>query len=192
MPEAIRAFCLSLGLSQTEASVPVENLYRENKKFVEKSNRYFFIADPVKITVKSAPKLKAHLALHPDHPERGQRILETDENFYISKDDFKNMARGKNYRLMNLLNFVKDGFLEFVSTEHDDKLEAKMMHWLPQNPKHIIKAEVLMPDGTWVKGFCEKTVEKMKQGDLCQFERFGFCRLDEKAKDKLIFWFSHK
>ncbi|MCX8194399.1 MAG: glutamate--tRNA ligase, partial [Candidatus Pacearchaeota archaeon] len=43
-PEAIRAFILALGLTQTEATVPIESLYKENKKFVESSNRYFFIA----------------------------------------------------------------------------------------------------------------------------------------------------
>ena len=89
--EAIRQFCLSLGLTQTEATIPIENLYKENKKFVEKSNRYFFIANPIKIKIENAPLIKAKLPLHPDHPKRGYRYFETKQEFYVTKDDYKNI-----------------------------------------------------------------------------------------------------
>jgi hypothetical protein len=32
----------------------------------------------------------------------------------------------------------------------------------------------------------------LKEGDVVQLERFGFCRLDKIEKDKLVFWFTHK
>ena len=32
----------------------------------------------------------------------------------------------------------------------------------------------------------------IKEGDIVQFARFGFCRLDKKEKNNLKFWFTHK
>lgn len=192
-PEAIRAFILALGLTQTEAKVPIENLYKENKKFVESSNRYFFIAEPIKITIKSAPRLKAKVPLHPDHLERGYRNFNTFNKFYIQKSDydFIEKNRGQNYRFMHLFNFTKNDYFEFLSKEYDEKLNAKLIHWLPVD-KNLVNIEVLMPDGSVIEGLAEPMVRELKVGDICQFERFGFCRLDEKTKRKLIFWFCHK
>jgi hypothetical protein len=65
------------------------------------------------------------------------------------------------------------------------------MHWLPAQ-KSLVDAEVLMPDAKIVKGLAEPDVLKLKVGDIIQFERFAFCRLDNKAKNKLVFWFTHK
>ena len=31
----------------------------------------------------------------------------------------------------------------------------------------------------------------LKVGDVVQFSRFGFCKLDNKTSDKLIFWWTH-
>jgi hypothetical protein len=49
-----------------------------------------------------------------------------------------------------------------------------------------------MPDKKIVSGLAELSVLELKKGEVIQFERFGFCRLDRKYKNKLFFWFSHK
>ena len=61
--------------------------------------------------------------------------------------------------------------------------------WVPAD--FSVATEVIMPDGNVVKGFAEKNCEKLKVGDIIQFERFGFVRLDKKAKGKLGFVFTH-
>ena len=55
-----------------------------------------------------------------------------------------------------------------------------------------VSAKILMPNGTWVKGFAESGVKKLKVGSLIQFERFGFVRYDGRSKDTYKFWFAHK
>ena len=192
MPEAIRAFILSQGITQTEAKVPLEILYKENKKFVEASNRYFFIPDPVKIVIKGAPRMKTKVPLHPNYPERGYRHFETEQEFYIQRKDYEYIEKNKEqtYRFMYLFNFVKNDYFKFVSKKYDPMLKVKSIHWLPCT-KELVKAEVIMPDGSIVEGLTEPTVRQLKVDDICQFERFGFVRLDEKKKDKMIFWFAH-
>ena len=89
---------------------------------------------------------------------------------------------------MHLFNFKNK---TFVSEGIDQSLNAKMIHWLPVSDD-LIKVEVMMPDAKKIKGVAEQGVKELEVGTVIQFERFGFCRLDSKKKNKLIFWFCHK
>ena len=55
---------------------------------------------------------------------------------------------------------------------------------------HLPKIEVLMPNGKIMKGFSEPSIKKLKENEIVQFARFGFCRLDDKEKSR--FWFTHE
>lgn len=190
-PEALRAFILQFGLHQNEITVPIDMLYTENKKIIERSDRYFFVADPVKITIENSPKLKASVPLHPQDPKRGSRKFETGQQFYITKGDLKEIKSNKICRLMNLLNFSKKGNkFVFHSIEHKPDLKAKLIHWLPCQ-ENLVKAKVLMLDGGYVKGLAEAGIAKLKEGTIVQFERFGFCRLVKKNTE-YEFWFTQK
>lgn len=195
-PEAIRKFCLHFGLTKNDVTAPIEVLYAENKKFIESSNRYFFVANPVKVKVHVAPDMHTELALHPDHPPRGRRNFQTMNEFYISKQDYEHILKNPgNYRFMNLFNFsAKRKEFTYLSQQLDEKLDAKMIHWLPadsENSKKLVKAEVLMPDGFLANGLCEEHVKDLQENEIIQFERFGFCRLDKK--DKIFtFRFAHR
>ena len=130
--------------------------------------------------------------MHPNYHEKGNRNFTTNQEFWLAKEDYKQIANGTPYRLMNLFNFIKNKDFKFISQNRDPKLKIKMIHWLPADEKQIIKTEILMPDGQIIKGFAEKAVSKLKIGTIIQFERFGFCRFDKKEKDKAVFWFSNK
>ncbi|HII16159.1 MAG TPA: glutamate--tRNA ligase [Nanoarchaeota archaeon] len=185
LPEAIRMFSLSFGVNPNEITVPVDSLYAENRKMIDaSSNRYFFVDNPQKIKIANAPEMDAELDLHQDFKERGKRKLHAKQEFYVADE----LKKGKVYRFIHLFNF-KDG--EFVSKEHDTELNAQLIHWLPANEGNA-ETEILMPDGTLKKGLAEKDVKHLKIGDEVQFERFGFCRLDRKEKDKLVFWYTHR
>ena len=56
----------------------------------------------------------------------------------------------------------------------------------------MIPAKVLMPDGETFSGLTEPEARHLKEGEIIQFERFGFCRYDHKEEDEMIFWFAHK
>ena len=122
--------------------------------------------------------------LHPDDEKRGFTSFKTGDEFYIQDASKK----GKTYRFMHLFNF-KDN--KFVSEEHDLKLDAQLIHWLPVS-RDLIKVELLMPDGKLVKGLGEALLDKVKEGQVVQLERIGLARLDKKEKDKLTFWFAHR
>ncbi|MFH0831428.1 MAG: glutamate--tRNA ligase [archaeon] len=197
LAESIREFVKSIGLNENDIAVPVDVLYSINRKRIETSNRYFFVAEPEKIKISAAPDSHPEVQLHPDHPERGTRKFSTMQEFYIAKTDYEQMQKSKGtWRFMHLFNFSGEE-LSYVSTKMQPELGAKLIHWLPadkNNEKNIIKTEIQMPDGSILKGLAEPGIKQLKVNDEIQFERFGFCRLDSinADKTKAVFWFSHK
>jgi glutamyl-tRNA synthetase len=198
-PEAFLKYSEEIGLSNVDKVVEGEEFFKHlsnlNKEILDsKVNRYFFVKDPIKIKIRDAPKLNVQLKLHPDHEKRGYRYLNTKEEFYISKEDYKNIKNGALYRLMDAFNFVKEGdSFVFVSEDLEEyKKKGKgIIHWLPMI-SNLVKTEVLMPDNKLVKGLSEPLVDGLKKGQIVQFERFGFCRLDDFTDNKIRFWFGHK
>ena len=185
LPQAIYNFSLTTGISKAESTLTWDELITQNKKILDPiSDRYFFISSPKKIKITSSPKIKAKAPLHPDFPKKGLRVFQTSDEFYIQDK----LEKDQVYRFMHLFNFKNK---EFLSEKYDPRLSAKMIHWLPV-AKDLVKVEIVMPDTSIKKGFGEPLLNKLKTNDILQFERFGFCKLDRKEKNKLIFYYSHK
>jgi len=172
LPEAVKTFVLRFGLSKVESEPDWEMLLKDNRKLLDKiSKHYFFVPDPVKIKIKNAPN---------------------NEIVYIPKADSE---KGE-IRLKDLFNIRITGknSAEYLG----DKLVPKKVQWVSE----YIEAEVLIPgdllkDDKYnpdslelVKGYAQKECSRLNIGDIIQFERFGFCRLDKKNKNKLTFIFS--
>ncbi len=192
LPKAIENFVVKTGITKNEAKMTWDDLIVQNKKLLDdEANRFYFVANPKKIEIKNAPNREFELNLHPTH-RRGGREFKTDNCFYIAEKDFQELKKDKIYRLIELFNFKFDEEITYV----DESIETfknkgdSMIHYLPCNDNNI-NAEIMMPDKTKVEGLCENNVESVKIGDVIQFERFGFCRLDKIENDKYYFWFTH-
>ena len=184
LPEAIKDFVVSTGISKSESTMTWDDLIVKNRRIIDKvANRYFFISKPKKIKINEFSGKDVLIPLHPDYEDRGNRKLKVGDEFYV-EDDLK---KKDYYRFMHLFNFRNN---EFVSEDLDKSLNAKLIHWLPVS-KDLVKVKVLMDDGKYTKGICEPAVKKLKVGDLVQFERKFFARLDKKGKE-LEFIFTHK
>jgi glutamyl-tRNA synthetase len=192
LAKAIWDFVLSTGITKHESRLTWDDLIVHNKRLLDKEcNRYFFIEAPQKIHIKGAPQQSLKLKLHPEFPDKGYRLLTTKDEFFITNEDYEHLKDGKLYRLMDCLNFKKESDqFTFESLEHAKFKEhgEKIIHWLPSTETTEIK--VLMPDHAVKKGYAESSVKHLPEGTIVQFERFGFCRLDNK--EKMVFWFTHK
>ncbi|MBI2659591.1 glutamate--tRNA ligase [Candidatus Woesearchaeota archaeon] len=194
LPQAIKEFVLSTGLTKTESVLTWDDLIVHNRRLLDaKCNRYFFVENPKEIKIENAPEQSCELKLHPEFKDRGARKFKTKDRFYVAEKDLKEFKEGKLIRLMDCLNFArKKGKFVFDSLEYDKykKHGDKIIHWLPVQ-KGLVKVEVLMPDKKTAKGLAEPLVKNLKVGDIVQFTRFGFCKLDSKKVDKLVFWYTH-
>ncbi len=199
LPEAIRNFVLSFGLSKVESEPGWDKLLSENRKLLEPTSRhYFFVANPIKVEIKGAKPQALELKSYPkENP--GTRKISVSDFVYISRDDFEKIEEGETFRLKDLYN-VKMISKENCEVEMEaDKIVEKKIQWVTD----YVETEVIKPhdllneDGTFnenglevVKGYAEKNVLGLKEGETVQFERFGFCRLDRKGDEKLVFVYS--
>jgi len=198
-PGAFLKYAQMNGISEVDKTVQAEDFFKVINKFNKEiidptARRYFFVENPVRIDIDGSPKIESHIPKHPDHPEYGNRILESSGYFLISKEDYDNLKEGKLYRLMDCLNFVKEhGRFRFVSRDVEDykKSGEGILHWLPFQDG-LPKVRVVMPDASVRNGLGEPELSKLQIGEVVQFERFGFARLDSKSSEHLEFWFAHK
>ena len=180
------------GLSASPTNIDFTMIAAANRKLLDPlADRLFCIREPIEITIIGAPEHIAKIHRHPDHPERGERTFITHNNFLIEKHDFHKLGEGKTYRLMECLNFIKKGkefhFHSFDYQEFRERGEATM-HWLPAGDGKEIT--IMMPDATIISAIAEDEIIHVEEGSVIQFERLGFCRLDDKRK--LLFWFGHE
>ncbi len=194
-PESIREFITSQGMSKSNTTVPIDVLYSINKKNLENVSRYFFVEKPIKIKIAGCPELEAKLPLHPSQ-DKGFRNYKTNQEFIISENDLT--EEPANYRLMHLLNFkmlklhaMKNFEFSYISVDPDPELKAKFIQWLPANEDNV-KIKIRMDDNSIIEGLGEPELAKLKEGEIIQFERFGFVKLYKKSKDEMEFWFAHK
>lgn len=185
-PQAVRSFILGFGVSLTDVEVAADNLYAENRKLIdERANRYFFVPDPVEIVIKGKPEglTTIEAPLHPDHPNRGTRSLEVSQAIYVSRTDFDEHV-GKEVRLKDFCNVILGMKAEFTSREVKD---IPKIQWSDAQ----IPVRLVMPDGAVLEGYGESNLKNLKPGDILQFERVGFARLDEVAGG-ITACFSHR
>ncbi len=188
--EAIRKFVEEIGLNENDIAVPVEELYAINRKMIDKNaERYFFVDDPVRIVVQEAPNIeKIKKKIHPDRKEEREMAVEGNV-LYVSKRDFDKF-NGREVRLLHLFNVILDKKSMFTTQTNKN---IPRMQWV----SYFNSAFVLMEDGTFKEGFVEENVKNVKIGQMIQFERFGFVRLERVEKNKegneeYYFIFAHK
>ncbi len=174
-PEALRDFILGFGMSKTDIEVPASKLYAENRKMIDsKANRYFFVPEPVKITLEGDIELdEVEVPRHPDHEERGNRKIKTAREVLIPKKEWEE-KQGEEIRLKNFCNIKLDGKKGVITGS--GRRDLIKIQWLPEG----LDAEVEMPDSTVVTGKVEKGMSSVSEEELIQFERFGFVKVQGK------------
>ncbi|MGW8181529.1 MAG: glutamate--tRNA ligase family protein, partial [bacterium] len=201
-PEAIRKIMIHVGPKPVNVSISWDNFAAENRKIIEpRSNRYSFVDNPVKLTVTSVKDtITAKLPIHPDYPERGNRVhVLTPSNgsvqLNLSRSDLDKIAEGKLVRLMGVANvmieYIGDEITaSYHSIDHQIAREenAPFLNWLPYGEG--IEAKVIMPDASELVGLAEASVQDLKPDDMFQFERLGYCRVDQS--NPFVAYFTHK
>jgi glutamyl-tRNA synthetase len=192
-PEAVRNAMVDIGIGETDISFSWENLYSRNKELVDpKANRYFFVPDPIEVTVEGAPRHEAHALLHPNDPSRGVRTLVTEGRVLLPRADIagKSMVRLKD--LYNI-RIAWDGDTPRVSYAGDSLEEARsekapIIQWLPADAK--LPCTLLRQEGS-LEGFCEPRVAE-EADRVVQFERIGFARIDSVEGGRVSAYFAHR
>jgi glutamyl-tRNA synthetase len=203
VPEAIKQFVLQQGFSKVESVVDFSLVESVNRKYLDpRVKRYYFVPDPVQLTVEGAPKKTVKLSLHPD-ATMGERAIQTGSTFFIPTADTQKMKLGDVFRLKGLYNVrvTKTGDKISGSYAGEELIpESAKIQWTTQEhipfmilvPGLLFKGETFNPDSlSKLEGYAEQAVSAVPLGEIVQFERVGFVRL-EKQKKGLVGIFTHK
>jgi glutamyl-tRNA synthetase len=198
LPEAIRLFVLSLGMTRAETKPPFEALEAFNRKIIDpQCIRLYFVNDPVELHIKNITS--SNEIILKNHPNRdfGFRKVKVSNSFYISSDDAVKLNVGDEIRLMELYNIK---IVEIKSEDHKKLLIANYIgdelkqaipkiQWVAKN--NIVPFKVMIARELYIgevyninslhisEGFAEAFVSTLEYGTIFQFVRFGFCRMDE-------------
>jgi glutamyl-tRNA synthetase len=191
VPEAIHALAVEMGLSTSEPQIDWSIIEALNRKIIDsRARRYFFVPDPVKLCVEGAPVLTVKLRAHPE-VDLGFREITTGTTFYVPGKDIHD-----EFRLKDLFNVTitgrKNGELkgEFAGKELKKSLEK--IQWVTEKnvPVTVLVPHELFIDGEYnpesleiVKGLAEEAVRTLPVDEIIQFERFGFCRIDNPGEE---------
>ncbi|MFT4327001.1 MAG: glutamate--tRNA ligase [Candidatus Woesearchaeota archaeon] len=180
-----------LGMSNTNSELDFSLVASINRKILDKTaKRFFFVAKPIEIIVEGAPALDLTLKMHPDQ-NLGERRFSLGSSFLLEEKDASLVFKDKRVRLIDAIT-IKG--ISFESVSYDKDTDA-IVHFLPSDTNQIVSVEILMPDNTVTKGYAEKNIETLRVGEVIQFQRFGFCRLDavveKEGRSTYLFWYTH-
>jgi len=194
-PEAVKNAMLAIGIGETDISFSWDNLYAENRKIVDPvANRYFFVPDPVTAVIHAAPHVTTKALLHPADEKRGVRTLAFNGSLILPAAELGDKSR-------TLLRF-KDLFNVSVEYDHGrphltyagnslaDARAAKapIIQWLPVADQ--VPCTLRTPEGD-IAGACEPAARN-ELGNVVQFERVGFAKIDSVTDDGVVAYFTHK
>ena len=191
-PRTIYNLITEIGVKMADSAISWKKIYGLNRNLLEPiANRYFFVEDPQLIEVKDYGdgEVVIERPLHADHLDRGNRLLPFDGKAYLAKDDIGDGI----FRLMDAVNVdISGDDVTYNSTSFEDArdLKARIIQWVPVEDN--VKVTIVMDDASLKTGLGESALCDLKVGDIVQFERVGFARLDEIKDDELIFYYAHK
>ena len=175
-----------------DSAISWKKIYGLNRNFLEPiANRYFFCEDPVEIEVDGYADgaVEIERPLHADHLDRGNRVLPFDGKAYLAKSDIKDGL----FRLMDAVNVeIAGDRITYHSSSFEDArvVKARIIQWVPIEDN--VNVKIVMDDASLKSGLGEGAIRDLNVGDVVQFERVGFARLDEIRDDEFIFYFAHK
>jgi glutamyl-tRNA synthetase len=192
-PDAVKNAVLAIGIGDTDISFSWDNLYAENKKIVDPlANRYFFVPKPVTAQIDGAQPHTAHAMLHPGDASRGNRTLafkgtvllpgseiNPDVTMIRLKDLFNVEIRWD--KSIPTFSFAGDSLAQARA------LKAHIIQWLPA--QDTLACTLLTQEGE-IAGACEPAV-KQELGNVVQFERVGFVKIDSTGPDGVKAYFTH-
>ncbi len=198
LPEAIRAFVLSFGLSKVESEPDWEALLVTNRKLLDPdAPHYFFVPDPVLLEVEGLDEKEISLKLHPKK-DLGERLVKVKGKVHIARADADKLKEGEIFRLKDLCNVElteKGGVLKGKLASEGSPAQKKIQWVCDFMGCEVLIPKDLLKGGEYddkslesVKGYCERSCAELKEDAIVQFERFGFCRLDRE--EPLVFIFS--
>ncbi|MGQ4555298.1 glutamate--tRNA ligase [Halobellus sp. GM3] len=190
--EAVVEALIALGTSTSNVDLSMSSIYAANRELVDDgAERYFLVRDGERFRVAGGPEA-GHPPLHPDHEERGERTIPAADGVVLEPEDVP--EAGERVWLKGYACVRRSGGDPETLVATDDGIEVvrdggvDVVHWAPAEGG--VDVRMRTPDGD-VTGVSEPDFGETAVGDVVQFERVGFARVDEHAADESVVYWTH-
>ena len=203
-PEALKNIMIKIGLRTSEATIDWSMLAAENRRIIDPiANRYFGVRNPVRVAIPLNKILQVKIRKHPNHPERGERIIEVKPYngyacLYIDYADREYILSKNPIRLIHLGNYklekIHDDTLYLTFLDNDVKKASKLgyqfIHWVPDTNKVNI---VMHYPGVTYRGYAEFDIVNEEEGAIVQLERIGYFKIESiRDKNTIVVIYTHE
>src|SRR2546428_262866 len=169
-------------------------LFAVNRKLLDPlSKRLMFVPDPIALHVKDAPSKRARIPYHPEK-DLGSRTIQTSGFFFVPKRDALAAKAGTVLRLIELYNVQVLGKKTNLITAqfHSEEViqDIPKIQWvtdlktklnvLEPGPLYNEDGSVNRKSLVTTKGLVEESFRDLSLGQIIQFIRYGFCRVDSR------------
>ena len=211
-PEALRNFVETAGVSKRENVIDVSLLeYCVREDLNSKASRVMAVLDPIKLVITNYPEGATEMLEAENNPEdesKGSRLIPFTKNLFIERDDFKEEANRKYFRLtlgkevrlksayiIEGQSIVKDSAGNIIEihctydsnsksgsgSEASQRKVKGTIHWVSQETS--ISAQVNVYD----RLFSDESPDQHKDQDFTEFiNRDSFSQLTAKVEPSLV------
>lgn len=195
-----------VGINVIDARISYVNLAAINRSIIDpQAKRYMAIEEalPLKL-IGFNNSIEAHVLRHPSTRETYNYIIKPGDIVYISQKDF-NIIQNKMFRLMGIGNFAltrpvfSKNYIGFearlisLSAKEAKQYRAPIIQWVKL--EQSIRVKLIIPKETNLETrilFAEKALTNEELGNIVQFYRIGFARIDSKEPEEIKCIFAHE
>ncbi|MDE1854852.1 MAG: glutamate--tRNA ligase [Candidatus Micrarchaeota archaeon] len=200
-PQAIKAFVLRFGTSNTNSEVSIDMLLAENRMVIDDfARRLFLVRDPVEVNISGVPAgyKSVKLNLHPSK-SLGQREASVSDRLMISGSDARTLKAGSKFRFKDLFNVeIEKNAKDAIEAKFagNGNIDAPKFQWV--DAKRKVRCELLLIGPLFigdkfngkslvkVEAYAEEFVNTLEKDEIVQFERVGFYKLDDLNQKTFI------
>ena len=187
---AITDAMIELGTSTSNVDLSMSAIYAANRDLIDDgSDRRFLVCDGVEIPIAGSPPEVASPPLHPDHESRGVREIPIGQSVLLEADDRPERESRIWLKGLGCFRYTRDA-LQYTGDPIDVVRDGDVdvVHWVPA-ADHV-PVRMRTPEGD-VEGAGEPAVGQIDPGEVVQFERVGFARIDRHDADETVVYYAH-
>jgi glutamyl-tRNA synthetase len=187
--EAITDAMVELGTSTSNVALAMSSIYANNRELVDdEADRRFLVCDGVEKTLVGGPD-SANPPRHPDHDERGTRDISAGGAVLVEPDDVPANGQRAWLKGFGCVRHTRDAFEytgDDISAVRDE--DVPVIHWVPADDNRDLW---LRTPGGDEFGMAEPGFTDHDEGEMVQFERVGFARVDDQDGEESVAYYAH-